>query len=351
MSSGIRLVNLRKSFGDVEVLKDINLEVRSGELVSILGSSGCGKTTLLRIVAGLEQSSNGEVYFGDELQNDISVERRSIGMVFQKALLFPNMTIGENIAFSLRAKGEKDEKSKKRVEEMLELVRLPGFYNRRPGELSGGQEQRVSLARSLIRNPKVLLLDEPLSALDANLRVEMRAFISDIHNNFRMTTLFVTHDQEEAMAISDRIAFMDSGILEQLGEPKSFISAPESAKVGKFFGCKNLLDGELKNGQFVSKGLALDTTKSHTLRTVIAAIRQEDLSITEGKTSSSFLAEIIDWQFVGSKILVKCNVVEGEEGLIIYIEVDRFENLEKKARVFIEYRPDRIHIIPKHDVV
>lgn len=348
MSSGIRIVNVKKSFGEVEVLKDINLEVQAGELVSILGSSGCGKTTLLRITAGLEQASDGEVYFGEELQNHISVEKRSIAMVFQKALLFPNMTIGENVAFPLRASGEKEEKSKKRVEDMLELVRLPGFYKRRPGELSGGQEQRVSLARALIRNPKVLLLDEPLSALDANLRVEMRAFIRDIHNNFKMTTLFVTHDQEEAMAISDRIAFMDSGVLEQLGEPKSFISSPKSAKVGKFFGCKNLLEGVLKSGEFITKGLRIETAKKQTMQSVIAAIRQEDLSIHKTKTPNSFLVEIADWQFVGSKILVKCETVESEEKLLIYVEVDRFESLAKKSKVFIGYLPNRIHIISNH---
>lgn len=349
MSSGVSAVNIKKNFGDNEVLKDINLDVKEGELVSILGSSGCGKTTLLRIVAGLEYASSGDVYFGNELQNNISVEKRSIAMVFQKALLFPNMTIAENIAFSLRAKGEKVENLKKRVDEMLELVRLPGFSNRRPGELSGGQEQRVSLARSLIRNPKVLLLDEPLSALDANLRVEMRTFIREIHDNFKMTTLFVTHDQEEAMAISDRIAFMDSGVLEQLGVPESFVSAPESAKVGKFFGCKNLLEGKLQNGKFTIKGLELNTEEHLTRSRVIAAIRQEDLSLSEIEVPDSFAAQIIDWQFVGSRVLVRCNVIADGGGPTVFVEVDRFEDLSRSAKIFIKYSPRRIHLITSKD--
>ena len=189
MNTGIKIENIEKSFGTNPVLKGINLEVPSGKLVSILGSSGCGKTTLLRIVAGLERATSGHVYFDEELQDLITVEKRAIAMVFQKALLFPSMTIGENVAFSLRASKNPPKDINKRVEDMLELVRLPGFASRRPGELSGGQEQRVSLARALMRNPKVLLLDEPLSALDANLRVEMRNFIREIHDSFEMTTL------------------------------------------------------------------------------------------------------------------------------------------------------------------
>ncbi len=236
MTVQIKIENIEKTFGDNKVLNGVNLEVESGQLVSILGSSGCGKTTLLRIVAGLERATSGHIFFNEEMQDSIPVEKRSIAMVFQKALLFPSMTIGENVAFSLRASKKAPKDIDAKVRQMLELVRLPGFENRRPGELSGGQEQRVSLARALMRNPKILLLDEPLSALDANLRIEMRGFIREIHDSFEMATLFVTHDQEEAMAISDKIAFMDSGVLEQFGKPESFISNPDSRKVANFFG-------------------------------------------------------------------------------------------------------------------
>jgi sulfate/thiosulfate transport system ATP-binding protein len=350
MSTGIRIDSVEKLFGTNPVLKGINLEVANGELVSILGSSGCGKTTLLRIVAGLERASAGHVYFGEELQDQITVEKRAIAMVFQKALLFPNMTIGENVAFSLRAQKNAPKNIEKKVDEMLELVRLPGFAARRPGELSGGQEQRVSLARALMRNPKVLLLDEPLSALDANLRVEMRNFIREIHNSFEMTTLFVTHDQEEAMAISDKIAFMESGVLEQYDIPESFVSAPESPKVAKFFGCRNIFSGRKVGGIFETAFGALEITSNGTTGSLLAA-RQEDLIITREKTNNCFEAIVISWQFVGSRISINCEVksLSDQESIQVVVESDRFANFEINEKIFINYDPSRLHIISREN--
>jgi sulfate transport system ATP-binding protein len=346
MKTGIKIDNIEKSFGDTSVLKGINLDVTSGQLISILGSSGCGKTTLLRIVAGLERATAGNIYFGEELQDQISVEKRQIAMVFQKALLFPNMSIGENVAFSLRAQKNKPKDIDKRVDEMLELVKLPGFASRRPGELSGGQEQRVSLARALMRNPKVLLLDEPLSALDANLRVEMRNFIREIHDTFEMTTLFVTHDQEEAMAISDKIAFMDSGILEQYDVPESFVSSPESRKVAKFFGCRNVFSGKVIGDKFETDfgSLVLD---AQDITGNLLAARQEDLKISREKTKYSFEARVVSWQFVGSRISIHCeaqNQVNSATTEVI-VESDRFANFDSDERIYINYDPSRLHII------
>ena len=346
MSSGIKIEMIEKTFGTNPVLKGVNLEVPSGQLVSILGSSGCGKTTLLRIVAGLERATSGHVYFGDELQDQITVEKRAIAMVFQKALLFPSMTIGENVAFSLRASKNPPKDIDKKVDEMLELVKLPGFASRRPGELSGGQEQRVSLARALMRNPKVLLLDEPLSALDANLRVEMRNFIREIHDSFEMTTLFVTHDQEEAMAISDKIAFMDSGILEQYDVPESFVSTPESRKVAKFFGCRNIFQGKIVGGVFETAFGSLLLDKNHGTGSLLAA-RQEDLKILPEKTKHSFEATVISWQFVGSRISINCEVknISKPGSTEVSIESDRFANFSVNEKVNISYSPDRLHVI------
>ena len=344
--SGIRIENIEKSFGSNPVLKGINLDVSSGQLVSILGSSGCGKTTLLRIVAGLERASSGHVYFSEELQDQITVEKRSIAMVFQKALLFPSMTIGENVAFSLRAAKNRPKDIEKRVDDMLELVKLPGFATRRPGELSGGQEQRVSLARALMRNPEVLLLDEPLSALDANLRVEMRNFIREIHDSFEMTTLFVTHDQEEAMAISDTIAFMESGVLEQYDVPQSFVSTPETRKVAKFFGCRNLLTGKIVGNTFETQFGVLTLNSSHGKGSLVAA-RQEDLTITREKTKYSFPAKVISWQFAGSRISINCeapNTVDSNSTEII-VESDRFADFEVNEQIYISYDPARLHVI------
>jgi len=346
MSKGIKIQNIEKSFGSNPVLKGVNLEVSSGQLVSILGSSGCGKTTLLRIVAGLERASSGHVYFGDELQDEITVEKRAIAMVFQKALLFPSMTIGENVAFSLRASKNPPKDIEKKVDEMLELVKLPGFASRRPGELSGGQEQRVSLARALMRNPNVLLLDEPLSALDANLRIEMRKFIREIHDSFEMTTLFVTHDQEEAMAISDKIAFMESGVLEQFDIPESFVSMPESRKVAKFFGCRNILSGQIVGNTFESAFGAFTLDQNHGLGETLA-LRQEDLKISTEKSSYSFEATVISWQFVGSRISINCEVqnLKNQEVTEVIVESDRFANFSVNEKVNIAYDPKKLHII------
>jgi ABC-type Fe3+/spermidine/putrescine transport system ATPase subunit len=351
MSLGIRIVDTQKTFGTNKVLKGINLDVAEGQLVSILGSSGCGKTTLLRIVAGLEKASAGHVYFGDELQDEIGVEKRSIAMVFQKALLFPNMTIGENVAFSLRAGKNPPKDIDKRVIEMLELVRLPGFENRRPGELSGGQEQRVSLARALMRNPKILLLDEPLSALDANLRVDMRKFIREIHDTFGITTLFVTHDQEEAMSISDKIAFMDSGILEQYGEPESFISSPESRKVGKFFGCLNIFEGKSSGSSFECDFGHFKLDSKTFSRGNLIAVRQEDLFFLTERSLDSFEARIINRQFVGSRILVTCEIqnIRNAGTSLIYVETDRFSELSLSDSVYLGYNQNRLHIIPRSE--
>lgn len=348
MNIGIRIENIEKSFGDNPVLKGINLQVESGQLISILGSSGCGKTTLLRIVAGLERATSGSVYFGEESQDQITVEKRAIAMVFQKALLFPSMTIGENVAFSLRASKNPPRDIEKRVDEMLELVKLPGFASRRPGELSGGQEQRVSLARALMRNPKVLLLDEPLSALDANLRVEMRNFIREIHDSFEMTTLFVTHDQEEAMAISDKIAFMESGVLEQYDVPESFVSTPESTKVAKFFGCRNVFSGKLATDSFETEfgAWALDTKNANGS---LLAARQEDLKISRQKTEHSFEAKVISWQFVGSRISINCEVsnTSSSNTTEVIVESDRFADFEVNERVYVSYDPARLHVISR----
>ena len=349
MSSGLRVENIEKSFGSTGVLKGVNLEIPSGQLVSILGSSGCGKTTLLRIIAGLETATGGHIYFDEEIQDDIKVEKRAIAMVFQKALLFPNMTIGENISFSLRVTKNPPKDIDKRVDEMLEFVKLPGFAGRRPGELSGGQEQRVSLARALMRNPKYLLLDEPLSALDANLRVEMRNFIREIHDSLAMTTLFVTHDQEEAMAISDKIAFMDSGTLEQFSAPSSFISAPESRKVAKFFGCLNVFRGRLEGTSFTTDFAKLSLGKHPLADGNLVAIRQEDLSLSSVKSAFSFEGVVKSWNYVGSRISVACEVSNSNQDGIttVFVETDRFANFSDNEKIEIVYDPSRIHVVTR----
>lgn len=233
---------------------DMNLQIAPGEMVAFLGPSGCGKSTTLKMIAGLTEPTEGEILFNGNSVLAIPPEKREVSMVFQKALLFPHMTVGENIGFGLRMRKRPKDEIRKKVEEMLALVRLDGYADRRPGQLSGGQEQRVSLARGLVIEPRVFLLDEPLSALDAKLRIEMRELILSIQRRMQVTTIFVTHDQEEAVMLADRIAIMFDGRLQQFGKPEEFYARPATKCVADFFGCTNFVDG-IQRGAVVETAL------------------------------------------------------------------------------------------------
>ena len=252
--TAVYLKSLTKVYpqSSVGAVRDLSLEVKSGELVALLGPSGCGKTTTLKMIAGLHEPSSGDVMFDDRPVTNIPAERRGVAMVFQKPLLFPYMTIGDNVGFGLKMRGTKGAEIATRIKQMLELVRLPGLEARRPKQLSGGQEQRVSLARALIIEPQVLLLDEPLSQLDANLRIEMRELILRIQRQLGITTICVTHDQEEAVMLADRIALMFDGVLQQYDTPKGFYERPGSEKVARFFGGLNFIQGRKEGSRFVS---------------------------------------------------------------------------------------------------
>jgi len=234
---------LCKKFGDRLALDDVALSVRKGELFSLLGPSGCGKTTLLRIIAGFEQPDSGEVRIDGRSMSGVPARLRPTNMVFQQIALFPHLNVFDNIAFGLRLKGRSSAEVRRRVGEMLDLVRLPGDELRRPEQLSGGQRQRVALARAMINRPSVLLLDEPLSALDLKLRIQMQAELRRLHRETGATFVFVTHDQGEAFAISDRIAVMDKGRLVQVGSPAELYERPNSRFVARFIGHTNLLEG------------------------------------------------------------------------------------------------------------
>jgi ABC-type Fe3+/spermidine/putrescine transport system ATPase subunit len=233
-------------------VRELSLIVDSGELVALLGPSGCGKTTTLKMIAGLIDPTSGAICFGDREVTCIAPERRGVAMVFQKPLLFPYMTVAENIGFGLRMRGERSAAIQARVREMLDLVRLPGLENRKPHQLSGGQEQRIALARALIVEPAVLLLDEPLSQLDANLRTEMRELILRVQRELAITTIFVTHDQEEAVMLADRIALLFDGTLQQYDTPRGFYERPGTKRIAQFFGGQNFIGGRKQGAHFVS---------------------------------------------------------------------------------------------------
>ncbi len=244
MGSYIEIRDVYKSFGDNVVLRGIHLNVEQGELVTLLGPSGCGKSTLLRAVAGLNSIDRGSVSIDGRDVTDVDVRKRQVGMVFQSYALFPNMTAAKNVAFGLSIQKRPRDEVDKKVRQMLELVGLSGKENHRPSQLSGGQQQRVALARALVMEPKVLLLDEPLSALDAQIRQSLRAQIREIQQDMRITAIFVTHDQEEAMAVSDRVCVMHGGIIEQQGTPEEIYKRPETEFVARFIGHYNVLTPE-----------------------------------------------------------------------------------------------------------
>ena len=239
------LNGISKRFGDVVALEPSHLEVKPGVLLSLLGPSGCGKTTTLRVIAGFESTDTGSVLIGGEDVTLLPPNKRGLGMVFQNYSLFPHMTVADNIAFGLRMERASEQEIKRRVGEMLDLVQLPGVEKRFPNQLSGGQQQRIALARSLVTNPSVLLLDEPLGALDKNLREIMQFELRRIQNTLGITTILVTHDQEEALTLSDQVVVMDQGKFQQIGTPSEVYESPETRFVSEFLGTSNLFSGDI----------------------------------------------------------------------------------------------------------
>jgi len=267
----IQIKNINVSYGTNHVLKDVNLTIHNKDFYTFLGPSGCGKTTLLRLIAGFEKSQSGELYIaGQEVSNSNPWER-DVGMVFQNYALWPHMTVYKNVSFGLEEKKIPKDEIDQRVKEILALVDLQDLSKRYPYQLSGGQQQRVALARTLVVKPKVLLLDEPLSNLDAKLRVQMRKELLDLHNQLGITTIFVTHDQEEANAMSTNLAIFNEGVVQQMGKPVDLYNNPANTFVANFLGTTNVLEGTIANTVFTSnqglviQGLANDAKGSSVL--------------------------------------------------------------------------------------
>lgn len=276
----VTLENLTRRFADVVAVNQLNLEIESGEMVAFLGPSGCGKTTTLRMITGLLLPSSGDVRFDDRSMLTVPTERRGAVMVFQKHLLFPTMNVAQNVGFGLRMQGVRQAEIDARVSEMLGLVKLPGFEKRKAHELSGGQQQRIALARALIVQPNLLLLDEPLANLDANLRLEMRELIRTIQQELKITTIFVTHDQEEAVMLADRVALMFDGVLQQFDTPQSFYDRPGSVAIARFFRNDNFLSGIQRGAQVETAIGNLEIQADRIKRAdgpVLLSVRPEDV--------------------------------------------------------------------------
>ena len=263
----VSLVGLTKKFADMPAVDNLQLEIGDGEFVSLLGPSGCGKTTTLRLIAGFLQPDRGEIKVSNEVVSSPSLlvppERRSMSMIFQSYAVWPHMTVFQNVAYGLKFKKLSKHEADERVNRILRLVRLDGFKDRYSAELSGGQQQRVALARALVVEPRILLMDEPLSNLDTHLREEMRSEIRRLHEEFRITTVYVTHDQSEAMATSDRIAVLDKGRMVQVGTPEEIFDHPRTRFVAEFVGKTNILSGRLDGGNRMSLGNGLEIGVTH----------------------------------------------------------------------------------------
>jgi putative spermidine/putrescine transport system ATP-binding protein len=310
--SYVEISKLNKSFGQNHVVKDVNLTIEKGEFVTLLGPSGCGKTTVLRILAGFELPDSGDLKIDGFNMTNVATAKRGVGMVFQAYALFPNMTVADNVAFGLKVAGKSAVEIKSRVEEMLALIKLPQLGNRYPFQLSGGQQQRVALARALAIQPRILLLDEPLSALDAKIRVSLREEIRDVQRKLGITTVFVTHDQEEALSISDRVVVMNEGRVEQQGTPQDIYNKPTTRFVASFVGTLTLLQATIENtmtnvatidGQHIRTATALNGAAGEV---VTLALRPESIVIGNGKRKDNQLNVIVeDVNFLGSIIRVK----------------------------------------------
>ena len=323
MSVNIRIQNAVKKYGDNVVIPDLSLDIKEGEFFTLLGPSGCGKTTLLRMIAGFNSIEGGDVYFGDRRINDLDPSKRNIGMVFQNYAIFPNMTVEKNVEFGLKNRNVSKEERVGEVKKFLKLMQIEDFAERMPEKLSGGQQQRVALARALVIKPDVLLMDEPLSNLDAKLRIEMRTAIKQLQNSIGITTVYVTHDQEEAMAVSDRIAVFNHGVIQQIGTPKALYQRPANLFVANFIGHSNELEGSLtkENGQMVVSvcddySFVLNNVKEEHCQDgvlpVKLAVRPEEWIIQE-ETEPGIAGTIIDSIFLGLNTHYLIQLSNGKE--------------------------------------
>ncbi|MGX1307294.1 putative spermidine/putrescine transport system ATP-binding protein [Amorphus suaedae] len=345
----VTLTDIRKSFGPVEVLHGVSLAIAEGEFVSLLGASGCGKTTLLRTVAGLEAPTSGRVMIGGEDVTGLPPERRDIAMMFQSYALLPHLTVAENVRFPLRMRriGAREDQHE-RVREALETVHLGQMADRKPTQLSGGQQQRVALARAIVSKPQVLLLDEPLSNLDARLREDMQVELIEIHKRLGLTTLFVTHDQEEALSLSDRIVLINKGRIEQEGAPAEIYAHPATRFASSFLGAANLLPATLADadegpvatladGQRVTVG----ATEAARGEPVTLAMRQEDIALVAPDDAHAFKGSVRTRVYLGARNRYVVRVGEQEVRVLAPNDVP----FERGDAVGLAIDPGRIRVI------
>src|SRR5262245_49479237 len=304
--ASVTFTDIRKSFGKTQVLHGVSLDISDGEFMVLVGPSGCGKSTLLRMLAGLEDISGGAIAIDGRVVNDVDSKDRDIAMVFQSYALYPHMTVRENMGFSLRLRNEDKKVTEERVDKAAKILNLVPYLERHPRELSGGQRQRVAMGRAIVRDPKVFLFDEPLSTLDAKLRVAMRAEIKALHQRLKTTTVYVTHDQVEAMTMADRIAVMNEGRIEQLGEPLELYDRPANLFVAQFIGspAMNVFDGVYRNGAVEGLGARWPATaRAAENQAIKYGIRPEHLDLASSGIAAT--VEVVEPMGAETELLVK----------------------------------------------
>ncbi len=351
MSVNIVIKDAVKKYGDNTIISDLSLNIKEGEFFTLLGPSGCGKTTLLRMIAGFNSIEGGDFYFNDTRINDMDPAKRNIGMVFQNYAIFPNMTVEKNVAFGLKNRKLPKEEIKEKTDQFLKLMKIEEYRDRMPERLSGGQQQRVALARALAITPDVLLMDEPLSNLDAKLRVEMRTVIKEIQNSIGITTVYVTHDQEEAMAVSDRIAVMNAGVIQQIGTPQNLYQRPANLFVATFIGHTNVIDGEIKmegkDAYLILPGgyrVKMDTINEDEKKDqkVKCSIRPEELYIDKN-SREGLHAVVDDAVFLGLNTHYFVHFDDGEKVEIVQeSQIDSI--IPKGSDVYLSIKTEKINI-------
>ena len=350
----VSLEKVSKSFGSFEAVKDINLSIREREFVTLLGPSGCGKTTLLRMIAGLEKATSGSIFFGEKLVNNLRPGDRDVAMVFQNYALYPHFNVARNIGYGLKVRGASKSEIERRVREVARILEIEGLLERKPRQLSGGQRQRVALGRAIVRDPFLFLMDEPLSNLDAKLRVSMRAELKRFHMRLNTTTVYVTHDQLEAMTMSDKIAVINDGVLQQFATPEEVYNRPANVFVAGFIGNPpmNLLHGTLThdNGPALVFGLARQALppaihpavrKCPEGTRLILGIRPQDISLSEAAASANLPGKVWLVELVGSEKLV--DLACGED-IKLMAEVKAEHDISVDQTVGVRFNPSRIHL-------
>ena len=351
MSEEIIIKHALKKYGDNVIIPDLSLDIREGEFFTLLGPSGCGKTTLLRMIAGFNSIEGGDFFFGEKRINDLDPAKRNIGMVFQNYAIFPHYTVRKNVEFGLKNKKFPKDKIKTQSEKFMKLMQIDQYADRMPERLSGGQQQRVALARALCIEPDVLLMDEPLSNLDAKLRVEMRTVIKNIQHSVGITTVYVTHDQEEAMAVSDRIAVMNAGVIQHIGTPKSIYQRPANLFVATFIGRSNVIKGKLvvENGKTYLETLSGYRAEIHTVRPeqqkeqdITLSVRPEEFLLDRDSTEG-ISAIVDDCVFLGLNTHYFVHLSSGEEVEIIQ-ESSIDSIIEPGSEIKLKINTDKVNL-------